>query len=613
MMINAIKKLCAPHGTSRSLRERLILAASLILISSSAQATEPQHALSLYGDIKYAADFTHFDYVNPDAPKGGAVKFQAIGTYDSLNPHIIKGNAASGIDALTNPTLMAQSYDEPFTMYGYVAQSVERADDGLSVSFNIRPEAQWNDGQTLSAEDIVWTFNTLVKDGTPFYRAYYSDVKSVTAETEKRVTFTFTHAENRELPLIIGQMPILPKHYWNGKDFAQSTLEPPVNAGPYTITDVQPGRSIEYTRKKDWWGNTLAINKGRYNFDKITYIYFRDPNVALEAFFAGEYDLQQENIAKLWNAAYNVPPVKDGRIIKQEIDNTRPAGMQAFIYNIRRPVFVDPKVREALAYAFDFEWENKQFAYGSYVRTRSYFENSELASSGLPTARELEILEPYRDQLPEEIFTKEYNPPKTNGSGNNRSNLKIASDILDQAGYKVGADGIRVSPETGKPLEFEFTDANPAFERWILPFIQNLKKIGVKATFRVVDEAQYINRMQTFDFDMTTMVYAQSDSPGNEQREYWLSEKADINGSRNYIGIKNIVVDSLVEQLIKAQTRDELVAHCRALDRVLQWNHYVIPNWYYNKWRLAWWSKLDHPENLSGTTPAILDTWWIKQ
>ncbi|MDY0028838.1 MAG: extracellular solute-binding protein [Pseudobdellovibrionaceae bacterium] len=593
----------------------LFLTAALLVstLPQASLAAEPNYALSLYGDIKYAADFAHFDYVNPDAPKGGAVKFQAIGTFDSLNPHVIKGNPAAGLDALTNPTLMVQSYDEPFTMYCYVAQSVERADDNMSISFNLRPEAQWNDGQKLTAEDIIWTFNALVKDGAPFYRAYYGDVKSVTAETPTRVTFTFAHADNRELPLIIGQMPILPKHYWDGKDFSQSTLEVPVNAGPYTISNVQPGRSIEYSRKTDWWGAGLNVNKGRYNFDKITYIYFRDPNVALEAFFAGEYDLQQENIAKLWNAAYDVAPVKDGRIIKQEIANTRPAGLQGFIYNTRRPVFADPKVREALAYAFDFEWENKQFAYGSYVRTRSYFENSELAATGLPSEKELAILEPYRDQLPAEVFTTEYNPPKTDGSGNNRMNLKKATDILDAAGYKVGTDGIRVSPKNGKPLEFEFVDANPAFERWILPFIQNLKKIGVKASFRVVDEAQYINRMQTFDFDMTTMVIPQSDSPGNEQREFWMSEKADMNGSRNYIGLKNKVVDEMVEQLIKAQTREDLVAHCRALDRVLQWNFLAIPNWYYNKWRLAWWSKLEHPEHLSGTTPAILDTWWVKQ
>jgi microcin C transport system substrate-binding protein len=355
------------------------------------------------------------------------------------------------------------------------------------------------------------------------------------------------------------------------------------------------------------------VNKGRYNFDKIAYSYYRDQNVALEAFFAGEFDLQQENVAKLWATAYTAPAIKDGRIIKAEISNTRPTGMQGFIYNTRRPVFADPEVRKALAYAFDFEWENKQFAFGAYNRTRSYFENSDLASHGLPTPAELEILEPFRDQLPPEVFTTEYNPPSTDGSGNNRANLKKAADILDAAGYKVASDSIRVHDKTGTRLKFEFMDANPAFERWILPFTQNLKKIGVEASFRVVDDAQYINRMQNFDFDMTTMVIPQSDSPGNEQREFWTSAKADLQGSRNYIGLKNPVIDKLVDGLIASDTREELVNQSRALDRVLQWDYLCIPNWYYNKWRLAWWSKLDHPKTLSGLTPAVTDTWWVKE
>lgn len=584
----------------------------LILFTTTAHAAEPQYALSLYGDIKYPADFTHFNYVNPDAPKGGELKLSAIGTYDNINPYIIKGAPASGVDALTNPTLMAQSYDEPFTMYGYVAETVELADDKSTVSFNINKKARWNDGSPVTADDIVWTFETLTTQGAPFYRAYYADITKATADTPSRVTFHMAARNNRELPLIIAQMPILSKSYWTGKNFSETTLEPPLSAGPYKISDVQAGRKIEYTRVKNWWGNDLPVNAGRYNFDKISYNYYRDQNVALEAFFAGEYDIQQENVAKLWHTAYDAPPVLDGRITKAEIANTRPAGMQAFIYNLRRPVFADKEVRKALAYAFDFEWENKQYAFGSYVRTRSYFENSELAATGLPSEKELEILEPYKDQLPEDIFTKIYNPPSTDGSGNNRQNLRTASDILDAAGYKVGPDGVRMSDKTGVRLEFEFVTDSPAFERWILPFIQNLKKIGVSATFRVVDDAQYQNRMQKFDYDMTIMVIPQSDSPGNEQREFWFSDKADIDGSRNYIGVKNPVVDKLVEQLISADTRADLIANCRALDRVLQWNYYGIPNWSYNKWRLAWWSKLDHPQALSGLTPAIVDTWWVK-
>lgn len=589
--------------------------ASLIILGlliSPAFASSPQEGLSLYGDLKYSKNFEHFDYTNPDAPKGGTLRLSAIGSFDNLNPHIIKGSPASGVSALTALTLMEQSYDEPFSMYGYVAASVEKPDDNSSITFNLRPTATWDDGTPITADDVAWSFKTLTEQGLPFYRAYYADVDAVKVESQNRVTFTFKVKDNRELPLIIGQMPILPSHYWKDKNFSETTLTPPLSGGPYKITSVIPGRSITFTRNSNWWGNDLPISQGRNNFDKIEYTYYRDQNVALEAFFAGEYDVQQENVAKLWATAYTAPPVMDGRIIKKEIKNTQPTGMQGFLYNLRRPVFQDIAVRKALAYAFDFEWENKQFAAGSYNRTRSYFENSELAATGLPSPAELKILEHLRDKIPPEVFTTEYTPPKTDGSGNNRANLKTASDILDAAGYAVGPDGVRVHAKTGVRLEFEFISDSPAFERWILPFVQNLKKIGVKANFRVIDDAQYLNRMQNFDYDMTISVIAQSDSPGNEQREYWTSEKADIAGSRNYIGIKNPAVDQLVQGIISAQTRADLVANCRALDRVLQWNYYVIPNWNYNKWRLAWWSKLQHPETLSGKTPGIVDTWWMK-
>lgn len=595
--------------------KRLPLFVALTLLTLPATSTAfaaPRPAISLYGDLKYPANFTHFSYVNPDAPKGGTLHLSAIGSFDNLNPYIIKGEAAEGVDALTNVTLMTQSYDEPFSMYAQLADTVDLADDRASMTFHLNPKAIWDDGTPITADDVVWTFTTLTKDGAPFYRAYYADVATAKAVNAHSVTFTFKTATNRELPLILAQMPILPKHYWANKSFGETTLTPPVAAGPYKITHVVAGRSIEFTRNPHWWGNDLPTNVGRYNFDKIVYTYYRDQNVALEAFFAGEFDIQQESVAKLWQTAYTAPPVMDGRIIKQEIANTRPVGMQAFIYNLRRPVFQDIAVRKALAYAFDFDWENKQFAFGSYQRTRSFFENSDLAATGLPSDKEVALLSPLKDTLPPEVFTAAYQPPTTDGSGNNRAHLKTAADILESAGYKLGKDGIRVHEKTGVRLSFEFVDANPAFERWILPFTQNLKRIGVECRFRVLDSSQYINRMQKFDFDMTTSVFAQSDSPGNEQREYWTSAKADIPGSRNYIGIKNPAVDTLVDHLIHAQTREELVTSTRALDRVLQWNHYVIPNWFYNKWRLAWWNRLDHPQHLSGTTPAILDTWWIK-
>ena len=595
--------------------KRILLTSALVLLSLPAFAADAKHGIALHGEPKYPADYKNFDYTNPDAPKGGILNQSAIGSFDSLNPFIIKGNPADGVGTLVFQTLMEQSYDEPFSMYGLLAESVERAEDNSSITFNMRKIAKWSDGQPVTADDVVWSFNTLMKDGTPFYKAYYADVKDVVAESPTRVTFNFKTKENNELPMIIGQLPVLPKHYYtDGKhNFAVTTLEPPIGSGPYKIDTVAPGRTITFSRVENWWGKDLPVFKGRYNFDKITYNYFRDQNVQLEAFFAGTYDVQLEMIAKAWATSYNAPPVLDGRIHKEIIENQRPQGSQSWVYNIRKPVFQDKEVRKALSYAFDFEWENKQFAYGAYKRTRSFFENSDLASKGLPQGKELEILEQYKGKIPEEVFTTEYQPPKSDGSGANRQNLKTAMDILEKAGYKTGPDGIRVNEKTGQRLQFEILDANPAFERWTLPFIQNLKKIGVAATFRPVDDAQYQRRIQNFDFDITSTIIAQSDSPGNEQREFWSSSRADMPGSRNLIGIKNPVIDDLVEKIITARTREDLVAHVHALDRILQWNYYVIPQWYFGGWRLAWWTKLDHPKKLSGMTPAIADTWWVKK
>ena len=593
------------------------LVAALLLLSSGTAFAEPAaHGFALHGDLKYPADFKNFEYANPDAPKGGTLNLSAVGTFDSLNPFIVKGVPAGGMTMLGQnllyDSLMEQSYDEPFSEYGLIAQTVEQAKDNSWVAFNLNPLAKFQDGKQITAEDVVWTFNTFMKDGTPFFKAYYGDVKDVVAETPARVKFNFKSNENRELALIIGQLPVLPKHYWTaeGRKFGETTLTPPLGSGAYKVDKVLPGRSIQYVRDPNWWGKDLPVNKGRYNFDKIIYTYYRDSNVALEAFFGGQFDIIQENVAKLWETDYNAPPVQDGRVIKEEIPNTRPSGMQGFLFNVRRDVFKDPQVRKALAYAFDFDWSNKQFAYGAYTRTNSYFENSPLASKGLPTGRELEILEKYKDKIPTEVFTTEYNPPKTDGSGNNRDNMREAAKILEEAGYKLGKDGVRVN-DKGVRLTFEIIDSNPAFERWTSPFIQNLKRLGVLATYRVIDDAQYENRMQNFDFDMTTSVIGQSDSPGNEQRDFWSSAKADLPGSRNLIGIKDPVIDELIEMIINAPDRAELEARCHALDRVLLWNHYVIPHWYFGAWRLAWWKKLQHPKTMSGLTPAISDTWWV--
>lgn len=604
------------------MRIALLLFTLCLLPFSFAQAKIIKSpSIAMHGTPKYADDFKHLDYVNPDAPKGGTLKNSAIGSFDSLNPFIIKGTPVSGMTYLGQSfiydALMEQSNDEPFSMYGLLAETIEYdTEDKSWVAFNLNPKAKWHDGKPVTPEDVIWTFNILVEKGTPFFKAYYGDVTKVEATSATRIKFTFAHDDNAELPLIIAQLPILPKHFWaaEGNDFSSTSLDIPLGNGAYKVKKVDAGRSITYERDPNYWGKDLPINKGRFNFDKIVFDYYKDSNVALEAFFSGEYDIRIENIAKLWNTGYDATPIRDGRIIKEEIKHQRPQGIQGFIYNTRRPIFKDEAVRKALAYAFDFEWSNKQFAYGGYKRTNSYFENSELASTDeLPTGRVLEILEAYRGKIPDSIFTTRYQPPKTNGSGNLRGNLRKAIKLLNDAGYKLSEDSIYVHKTTGQKLEFEIIDNNPAFERWVLPFITNLKKIGVKASFRVLDPAQYQNRMNDFDFDMTVSSIPQSSSPGNEQRDFWASDKVDIAGSRNYMGIKDPVIDALIEKIIKAPSREELVALTHALDRVLLSGHYLIPHWHIDYWRIASWKKLHHPETLSAITPAVSDTWWVEE
>jgi microcin C transport system substrate-binding protein len=576
-----------------------------------AAATAPVHALAMHGDPKYGPDFAHFDYVNPDAPKGGTLRLAGYDTFDNLNPFIIKGVSADGAGMIYD-TLTEQSADEPFTVYGGLAAAIETPEDRSWVIYTVRPEAKWHDGQPVTAADVKWSFETLTAKGAPFYRAYYANVKSVDVLDGNRVKFTFDMANNRELPLIVGQLPILPQHYWEGKNFEDTTLEPPLGSGPYKIGAVAPGRSIEYVRVRDWWGENLPAFKGRYNFDRIVYEYFKDQNVSLEGLFGNQYDYRQEFVAKLWATAYDAAPVKDGRIVKKKIPNQLPQGMQGFAFNLRRPVFQDKAVRKAINYAFDFEWSNKQFAYGEYTRTRSYFANSEMEATGLPEGRELEILEQFRDQLPTDVFTEEYKNPVTDGSGNNRANLREAAQILDAAGWKLGPDGIRA--KGGVKLQFELLIAgvNEGFQRWFQPLQQNLEKLGIKASIRTVDATQYTNRVIAFDYDMIIGSWGQSNSPGNEQREYWESSRADMQGSRNYLGLKDPVVDRLVEMIVQAPTREDLVARCRALDRVLQHGWYVIPNWHQPAWRVAYWDKFAMPATQAPFSLGVMDTWWSK-
>jgi len=597
----------------RSLCNKLgIVFAVLGILTGAAMAEDlPAHALALHGEPKYKADFQHFDYVNPEAPKGGNVNMAAIGTFDSLNPYIVKGVPAGSIGMIYQ-TLLEKSQDEPLTSYGLLAESVTVPQDRSWVSFKLRDAAKWEDGKPITAEDVIWSFNTLMKKGQPFYRSYYSAVQDVKVVDAHTVKFTFKKANNRELPLIVGEMPVLPKHYWTakGRDFGKTTLEAPLGSGPYKVKSVDTGRRIVYERVKNWWAADLPINKGRYNFDTITVDYYRDPGVAFQAFLAGTVDFRQENIAKNWAQGYNHPAVIKGLIKKEEIKHGLPSGMQGFVYNTRRDLFKDTKVREALAYAFDFEWANKQFAFGSYVRCNSYFSNSDLAAVMPITDGEKKLLEPYKDQLPPRIFTDVYQPPKTNGSGDIRQNLRRALQLLDEAGWKMDQGVLK--NKNGKPFEFEIMTDSAMFDRWVLPFVANLKKLGIVANIREIDPAQYQNRMNGFDFDMTITTIPQSLTPGNEQRAFFGSETADAQGSMNLAGVKNPVVDALIEKIVHAQTREELVTATRALDRVLQWNFYVIPQWYLNTFRIAYWNTLGHPETNPPYGLPVLEDWWKK-
>jgi microcin C transport system substrate-binding protein len=566
------------------------------------------YGLSLFGELKYGPEFKNFDYVNPNAPKGGTMKFSAIGTYDTLNGFVVKGVAAVDIGRIFD-TLMLPSQDEPSSEYGLVAESVDLAPDKLSVLYTLRKEPRFHDGSPMTSDDVVWTFETLRAKGHPSYRSYYGDVTKVEKEGERGVRFTFKSADNRELPQILGQMPVLSKKYWAGRDFEKTTLDPPLGSGPYKIEAVDPGRSITYRRVPDYWGADLPVRKGRANIDVIRYDYYRDGTIALEAFKAGQYDVRLENQAKAWATGYDSPALREGLIKKEEIPNQLPSGMQGFGYNLRRPLFQDPRVRQALAYAFDFEWSNKNLFYGAYTRTRSYFDNSELAATGVPQGAELAILEKFRGKIPDEVFTREYDPPKYDGSGNIRDGLREALKLLQAAGWVFKNEKL-VDEKSGQPFEFELLLDNPQFERIVLPFTKNLERMGITARVRTVDNAQYEKRMETFDYDMTIVAFGQSLSPGNEQREYWGSKAADEEGSRNLLGIKNPVLDELIEELIKSPDRASLVAHTRALDRVLQYGYYVIPNYHSSVFRVAYWDKFRRPE-ISPKYGVGLDTWWV--
>ena len=592
------------------MRAPIVLLAGLLFAAPAAAQdgdARESHGLSMYGDLKYPADFAHFDYVNPDAPKGGDARLWSFGGFDTLNPFTLKGRAAPGL-GLVYDTLLKSSADEAFSEYGLLAETVRMPEDRSWVAFKLRPEARWRDGAPVTAEDVVWTFETLVTQGHPTYAAYYANVAEATDEGDGWVRFAFDAPGNRELPLIVGQMAVLPKHWFEGRDFAATTLEPPLGSGPYEAIDVDPGRSIVYRRVEDYWGAEVPVQVGFHNFDTIRYDEYLDFDIALEAFKAREYDFRMENNSKLWATGYTGPNFDNGAIVREEIGHSRPTGMQAFVFNLRRPMFRDARVREALGLAFDFEWSNENLFHGQYDRTTSYFSNSELAARGAPDEAELALLEPLRHLLPEEVFGEVHVPPATDGSGAVRDRLRVAKALLEDAGWTV-RDGALTGPD-GEALAFEILLVQPAFERIAQPFARNLERLGVAVDIRIVDASQYERRMETFDFDMTVDVFGQSRSPGNEQRDYWTSAAAGVEGSRNTLGLENPAVDALVEEIVFAESREELVAAARALDRVLRWGHYVVPNWHIRYDRVAYWDKFGRPE-VTPDDGLVFNAWWV--
>ena len=589
---------------------RFLLYVLAVLLPLSPACWAQSHAIAMHGEPKYRGGFRHFDYVNPDAPKGGELRLAAEGSFDSFNPFIPKGAPAAGSTSMFE-SLLVSSADEPFTEYGLLAETIETPKDRSWALFTLRREARWHDGRPVTPEDVIFSLETLRKHGQPFFRFYYQAITKAEKVGARQVRFTFGAGDNREMPLIAGQLPILPMHYWKGKDFTRTTLEPPLGSGAYRVAGFETGRFVELERVRGYWGRDLAVNRGMHNFDRIRYDYFRDDTVIREAVKAGSIDLRVENQAKAWAVDYDTPAVREGRLIKRAFDHDRPSGMQGFAMNTRRAAFQDPRVRQALGLAFDFEWSNRNLFFGQYQRSESYFANSELAATGLPDAAERKLLDPWRGAIPEEVFTEEYRAPWTDGSGWPRDNLRRAFALLEEAGWVV-RDLRLVNGKTGEPLSFEILLVGSGFERIVLPYVRNLRRLGIEARVRVVDSSQYINRLRSFDFDMIVAVWGQSTSPGNEQRDFWGSVAAKTPGSRNYTGIASPAVDALIDAIISAPDREGLVTRTRALDRVLLWSHIVVPNWHSPVDRIVFWDKFGFPDKIpmQGTST---DWWWAKK
>jgi microcin C transport system substrate-binding protein len=569
------------------------------------------------GDPKYPAGFAHFDYVNPGAPKGGLVRFGQQGTFDNFNYFVqgVKGELEGGI-GLIYDTLMTPSSDEVMAEYGLLAEAVRHPADFSSVTYRLRADARWHDGTPVSVADVIFSFTTL-KAASPMFAFYYKNVTAAQESADREVTFSFSEKGNRELPQIVGQLPVLPKHWWEGtgpngakRDVTQTTLEPPLGSGPYRLKSFEPGRTAIYERVADYWGRDLNVNVGRNNFGEIRYEYFRDSTVLLEAFKGDRYDFRAENIARNWATAYDFPAAREARVVKEEFPVRSSGVMQALAFNTRRDDFKDQRVRRAFNLAFDFEEFNRTLFFGLYQRIDSYFFGTELASSGLPEGQELAILESVRDKVPAAVFTTPYRNPVNGSPDAVRNNLREAVRLMQEAGYELRGRQM-VNKATGKPLTAEFLTYDSTFERYALSYKQALERIGVSITLRVVDPAQYQNRLRSFDFDITNTLWAQSLSPGNEQREYWSSDAAERPGSRNLVGIKDPAIDALIDKVIFAKDRAELVAATKALDRVLLAHDFVVPQWASLITRTARWNRFSRPETLPQYAGAAFPTvWW---
>ncbi|TBU73732.1 ABC transporter substrate-binding protein [Pseudomonas daroniae] len=579
------------------------------------------HGYAQFGTLKYPASFTHFDWVNPEAPKGGTLRIMASGSFDTLNPYTFKGTSPVatanflqyGVNELNEPLMVGTgqydpSGDEPASSYGLIARSVEYSEDRSWVVFNLRPEARFHDGKPITAYDVAFSYRLLLKEGHPQYRTNLQEVQRVDILNRHRVRFVLKRSNNPLLILRLGELPVLPQHYWKDRDFKATTFEPPLGSGPYRITRVNPGRSLSFERVDDWWGASLPVNRGKYNFDRVEVDFYRDSHVAFEAFKAGEFDLYIEQQAKNWANNYRFPAATRGDVVRAEIPHQIPTQTQALFMNMRRGTFEDVRVREALGLMFDFEWTNRTLFNSSYTRAASYYPNSEFSAKGKPEGAEWLLLSPFRAQLPPQLFTEPFQMPVTDGRGIPRETLRRALGLLADAGWK--PSGQRLLNDKGQALRFEILLVNPNLERILQPFTENLASIGIQANLRTVDRAQYKQRLDQFEFDMILLTLPQTLSPGLEQSLYFHSSQASVKGGKNYAGINDPVVDALLEKLLSARSRDEQVAATRALDRVMLWQYYTIPNWYIDYHRLAYRNRFAFV-----TTPPYtlgLRTWWLK-